>query len=112
MQQLRRERIAERIRALQELVPTVNKVGVSCLELERELNERKSFGIVYNKGFVCPLLQTDRAAMIDEIVDYVKFLRLQVKVYNQLFFFKCFCIPLQSKFHKVRDVKSVCREII
>jgi hypothetical protein len=26
------------------------------------------------------LLQTDRAAMIDEIVDYVKFLRLQVKV--------------------------------
>ncbi|KAL0370473.1 UNVERIFIED_CONTAM: Transcription factor UNE12 [Sesamum angustifolium] len=41
-------RIAERIRALQELVPSVNK--------------------------------TDRAAMLDEIVDYVKFLRLQVKV--------------------------------
>ncbi|KAG7652872.1 Myc-type basic helix-loop-helix (bHLH) domain [Arabidopsis suecica] len=47
-ERLRRERIAERIRSLQELVPTVNK--------------------------------TDRAAMIDEIVDYVKFLRLQVKV--------------------------------
>ncbi|ESQ36626.1 hypothetical protein EUTSA_v10008279mg [Eutrema salsugineum] len=47
-ERLRRERIAERIRALQELVPTVSK--------------------------------TDRAAMIDEIVDYVKFLRLQVKV--------------------------------
>ncbi|CAH8301265.1 unnamed protein product [Eruca vesicaria subsp. sativa] len=46
-ERVRRERIAERIRALQELVPTVNK--------------------------------TDRAA-IDEIVDYVKFLRLQVKV--------------------------------
>ncbi|KAH8515407.1 hypothetical protein H0E87_004033 [Populus deltoides] len=43
-----RERIAERIRALQELVPSVNK--------------------------------TDRAAMLDEIVDYVKFLRLQVKI--------------------------------
>ena len=42
------KRIAERIRALQELVPSVNK--------------------------------TDRAAMLDEIVDYVKFLRLQVKV--------------------------------
>ena len=27
------------------------------------------------------LVQTDRAAMLDEIVDYVKFLRLQVKVY-------------------------------
>lgn len=25
-------------------------------------------------------LQTDRAAMLDEILDYVKFLRLQVKV--------------------------------
>ncbi|XP_012441601.1 transcription factor UNE12 isoform X2 [Gossypium raimondii] len=47
-ERLRRERIAERIRGLQELVPSVNK--------------------------------TDRAAMLDEIVDYVKFLRLQVKV--------------------------------
>ncbi|GAB4830462.1 Transcription factor une12 [Ancistrocladus abbreviatus] len=47
-ERLRRERIAERIKALQELVPNVNK--------------------------------TDRAAMLDEIVDYVKFLRLQVKV--------------------------------
>ncbi|KAL7151508.1 hypothetical protein ABFS83_04G035500 [Erythranthe nasuta] len=47
-ERLRRERIAERVRALQELVPSVNK--------------------------------TDRATMVDEIVDYVKFLRLQVKV--------------------------------
>ncbi|KAL1832791.1 hypothetical protein DCAR_0102816 [Daucus carota subsp. sativus] len=47
-ERLRRERIAERIRALQELVPGVNK--------------------------------TDRATMLDEIVNYVKFLRLQVKV--------------------------------
>lgn len=47
-ERLRRERIAERIRALQELVPSVNK--------------------------------TDRAVMLDEIVEYVKFLRLQVKV--------------------------------
>ncbi|XP_019428062.1 PREDICTED: transcription factor UNE12-like [Lupinus angustifolius] len=47
-ERLRRERIAERIRALQELVPSVNK--------------------------------TDKAIMLDEIVDYVKFLRLQVKV--------------------------------
>lgn len=47
-ERLRRERIAERIRALQKLVPNVNK--------------------------------TDRATMLDEIVDYVKFLRLQVKV--------------------------------
>ncbi|KAK6135776.1 hypothetical protein DH2020_030471 [Rehmannia glutinosa] len=47
-ERLRRERISERIKALQELVPSCNK--------------------------------TDRAAMLDEILDYVKFLRLQVKV--------------------------------
>ncbi|XP_062212687.1 transcription factor UNE12-like [Phragmites australis] len=47
-ERLRREKIAERMRALQELVPNTNK--------------------------------TDRAVMLDEILDYVKFLRLQVKV--------------------------------
>ncbi|KAJ6877093.1 hypothetical protein NC651_029965 [Populus alba x Populus x berolinensis] len=47
-ERLRRVRITERVKALQELVPTCNK--------------------------------TDRAAMLDEIVDYVKFLRLQIKV--------------------------------
>ncbi|XP_016565447.1 transcription factor UNE12 isoform X2 [Capsicum annuum] len=51
-ERLRRERIAERIRALQELVPSVNK--------------------------------TDRAVMLDEIVDYVKFLRLQVLSMSRL----------------------------
>nr|AKN09602.1 basic helix-loop-helix transcription factor [Salvia miltiorrhiza] len=45
---LRRERIAERMKALQELVPNANR--------------------------------TDKASMLDEIIDYVKFLRLQVKV--------------------------------
>ncbi|CAL0316604.1 unnamed protein product [Lupinus luteus] len=47
-ERLRRERIAERMKSLQELVPSINK--------------------------------TDRAAMLDEIMEYVKFLRLQVKV--------------------------------
>ncbi|CAN6439539.1 unnamed protein product [Victoria cruziana] len=47
-ERLRRERIAERMKQLQELVPSSNK--------------------------------TDRAAMLDEIMDYVKFLRLQVNV--------------------------------
>ncbi|KAL8497661.1 hypothetical protein ACS0TY_021117 [Phlomoides rotata] len=46
-ERLRRERIAERMKALQELVPNGNK--------------------------------TDKASMLDEIIDYVKFLRLQVK---------------------------------
>lgn len=47
-ERLRRERIAERMKALQVLVPNANK--------------------------------TDKASMLDEIIDYVKFLQLQVKV--------------------------------
>ncbi|KAG6410479.1 hypothetical protein SASPL_128540 [Salvia splendens] len=47
-ERLRRERIAERMKSLQELVPNANK--------------------------------TDKASMLDEIIDYVKFLQLQVKV--------------------------------
>ncbi|CAA6672256.1 unnamed protein product [Spirodela intermedia] len=47
-ERLRRERIAERMKALQELVPNPNK--------------------------------TDKASMLDEIIDYIKFLQLQVKV--------------------------------
>lgn len=47
-ERLRRERIAERMKALQELVPNSNK--------------------------------TDKSSMLDEIIEYVKFLQLQVKV--------------------------------
>jgi hypothetical protein len=47
-ERLRRERIAERMKALQELVPNSNK--------------------------------TDKASMLYEIIDYVKFLQLQVKI--------------------------------
>ncbi|KAG6470928.1 hypothetical protein ZIOFF_072018 [Zingiber officinale] len=50
--QLRRERIAERMKALQELVPNANK--------------------------------TDKASMLDEIIDYLKFLQLQVLSMSRL----------------------------
>jgi hypothetical protein len=33
------------------------------------------------------IMQTDRAAMLDEILDYVKFLRLQVKVQFIMIYF-------------------------
>ncbi|RDX82886.1 Transcription factor bHLH66, partial [Mucuna pruriens] len=60
-ERLRRERIAERMKALQELVPNANK--------------------------------TDKASMLDEIIDYVKFLQLQVKVR-----FPRFTLVLGSKY--------------
>ena len=41
---------------------------------------RKVFYSVKNADLLLVFAQTDRAAMLDEIVDYVKFLRLQVKV--------------------------------
>lgn len=47
-ERLRREKIADRMKSLQELVPNSNK--------------------------------TDKASMLDEIIEYVKFLQLQVKV--------------------------------
>ncbi|MBA0742276.1 hypothetical protein Gogos_015349 [Gossypium gossypioides] len=65
---LGRETIAERIRALQERVPSVNKVN----------------SFLFTVSHVCFFVQTDRAAMLVEIVDYVKFLKLQVKVSSTL----------------------------
>ncbi|PPS05888.1 hypothetical protein GOBAR_AA14757 [Gossypium barbadense] len=67
-ERLRRERIAERIRALQELVPSVNK---------------SNYSIAYRDPFETWVTTIDlliERSCSDEIVDYVKFLRLQVKV--------------------------------
>lgn len=41
--------------------------------------------MLYFLYIILLLVQTDRAAMLDEIVDYVKFLRLQVKVSSLIF---------------------------
>ncbi|KAK6940749.1 Myc-type, basic helix-loop-helix (bHLH) domain [Dillenia turbinata] len=94
-ERLRRERIAERIRALQELVPSVNKsfpvenFAFSRSPVHGWMSNHFPFQpksvnvIVVAEGTMLVghlYRQTDRAAMLDEIVDYVKFLRLQVKV--------------------------------
>ncbi|KAG8479048.1 hypothetical protein CXB51_029740 [Gossypium anomalum] len=74
-ERLRRERIAERMKALQELVPSCNKVPPFSSSAWYMKSETDLLA-----DALLNLLQTDRAAMLDEIVDYVKFLRLQVKV--------------------------------
>ncbi|PPS19723.1 hypothetical protein GOBAR_AA00850 [Gossypium barbadense] len=74
-ERLRRERIAERMKALQELVPSCNKVPPFSSSAWYMKSETDLLA-----DALLNILQTDRAAMLDEIVDYVKFLRLQVKV--------------------------------
>ncbi|CAL5413424.1 unnamed protein product [Camellia sinensis] len=85
-ERLRRERISERMKALQELVPSCNKVCHHNLYLDLclPLTMKEIIGVSVfllqshrRPEFVCG---TDKAAMLDEILDYVKFLRLQVKV--------------------------------
>jgi hypothetical protein len=41
----------------------------------------------WQRSVVVLLLQTDKASMLDEIIDYVKFLQLQVKVTMLLLIF-------------------------
>ena len=41
----------------------------------------------WQRSVVVLLLQTDKASMLDEIIDYVKFLQLQVKVMMLLLIF-------------------------
>ncbi|WVZ19440.1 hypothetical protein V8G54_006762 [Vigna mungo] len=84
-ERLRRERIAERMKALQELVPNANKVNAH-VNVTRKL-ERKEWIVMSRSGgavSVCLACSsydsTDKASMLDEIIDYVKFLQLQVKV--------------------------------
>ncbi|XP_022861670.1 transcription factor bHLH66-like [Olea europaea var. sylvestris] len=66
-ERLRRERIAKRMKGLQELVPNANK--------------------------------TDKASMLDEIIDYVKFLQLQVKVLSMSRLGSATGIPQSSPVH-------------
>ncbi|CAG7879905.1 unnamed protein product [Brassica rapa] len=71
--QLRRERIAERMKSLQELVPNTNKVLNTFMILLFVL-------IFIITKLVDDVMQTDKASMLDEIIEYVRFLQLQVKV--------------------------------
>ncbi|KAK6156607.1 hypothetical protein DH2020_010855 [Rehmannia glutinosa] len=70
-ERLRRERIAERMKALQELVPNANKEEGLLLDL---FANQIALSRAINEAL------TDKASMLDEIIDYVKFLQLQVKV--------------------------------
>ncbi|MBA0803511.1 hypothetical protein Gohar_013714 [Gossypium harknessii] len=61
------------------------ELNPSIFSLGREtIAERIRNVFLVLTSHVCFFVQTDRAAMLDEIVDHVKFLRLQVKVSSTL----------------------------
>ncbi|KAL6525341.1 hypothetical protein OROHE_015648 [Orobanche hederae] len=76
-ERLRRERIAERMKALQELVPNANKVACHVICVARLM---APIGAPQNCCPKCSQKSIDKASMLDEIIDYVKFLQLQVKL--------------------------------
>eukprot|EP00252_Welwitschia_mirabilis_P015994 TRINITY_DN3544_c0_g1_i1.p1 TRINITY_DN3544_c0_g1~~TRINITY_DN3544_c0_g1_i1.p1 ORF type:complete len:395 (-),score=98.88 TRINITY_DN3544_c0_g1_i1:296-1480(-) len=73
-ERLRRERIAERMKSLQELVPNSNK--------------------------------SDKASMLDEIIEYVKFLQMQVKVLSTSRLGCAGAIPSFNDDNQSKDVGS------
>lgn len=80
--QNRRERISERLKILQELVPNGSKVrhwSYWC-----DISNCNLF-IVKAGNDLCPCLaQVDLVTMLEKAISYVKFLQLQVKVWFQL----------------------------
>lgn len=70
--QRRRDRINEKMRALQELIPNCNKVRVFSL-----------FSIIYALQDIDEhymVVKVDKASMLDEAIEYLKSLQLQVQV--------------------------------
>ncbi|RWV82124.1 hypothetical protein GW17_00056405, partial [Ensete ventricosum] len=105
--QLRRERIADRMKALQELVPNANKRGVLTRHNRPQTNTMGccsfSFASYFDGGFG---LQTDKASMLDEIIDYVKFLQLQVKAKLSFSGFYCSLLDDDDDVDGISDTNS------
>jgi hypothetical protein len=85
--QKRRERINERLKMLQNLVPNGTKVRMLLSNKKRlslaknSWSERstKSQSLI-RRDFVMLSLQVDISTMLEEAVQYVKFLQLQIKL--------------------------------
>ncbi|KAL5981712.1 hypothetical protein ACLOJK_015775 [Asimina triloba] len=74
----RRDRINEKMRALQELIPNCNKSKI-CLPQNDTSDEALSLGgFITNK--MLGILLVDKASMLDEAIEYLKTLQLQVQI--------------------------------
>lgn len=76
--QRRRDRINEKMRALQELVPHCNKVcGNNLLHTTMFLSNLTP---VLTELLILIIVQTDKASILDEAIEYLKSLQMQVQV--------------------------------
>lgn len=104
--QRRRRRINEKMKALQKLIPNANKVMLKST--------------VYNIvcGWFCArtsilrscllLLQTDKASMLDEAIEYLKQLQLQVQVSSFVFFWLTSRVSSEQLVSCVTVIPSSC----
>ncbi|XP_072976525.1 transcription factor PHYTOCHROME INTERACTING FACTOR-LIKE 15-like isoform X2 [Typha angustifolia] len=74
----RRDRINEKMRALQELIPNCNKVYSFLLLLSIFAIAEGEIISFYNSS--SHLLKTDKASMLEEAIEYLKTLQLQVQI--------------------------------
>lgn len=96
--QNRRERISERLKILQELVPNGCKVGLNfltCRSWHKAINDIYIYVILS----IVLIMQVDLVTMLEKAITYVKFLQLQVKVWHQHFSFNFFLFSTVFKLH-------------
>ncbi|KAG6404780.1 hypothetical protein SASPL_132356 [Salvia splendens] len=72
----RRDRINEKMKALQELIPHANKV-----QQEFKILEMECAYLVVSMYEPFSLVQSDKASMLDEAIEYMKALQLQIQHY-------------------------------
>ena len=78
--QKRRERINERLRTLQSLVPNGTKVKTPTSEYYSLNLCARSQKSNESRLWIVDVTQVDLSTMLEEAVEYVKFLHLQIKV--------------------------------
>jgi hypothetical protein len=87
--QLRREKISERMKLLQDLVPGCSKVGLSSTEERKgEQNLLVCFYVGFHYKWTSlsiGIQVTGKAVMLDEIINYVQSLQRQVEVISNLY---------------------------
>ena len=96
--QKRRERINERLKILQNLVPNGTKASYSNsnpLTTGQKKNDRMKIESKLMNSLAYFFFQVDISTMLEEAVEYVKFLQLQIKVGPRKILARilCWCAP-------------------